>query len=142
MIFRLHEAVSELLIPIKFFLQACVSKFILCYRKDHKYQHHRNQPRAQVIFEYTNQNPLELIQTVRNFINFMKTHPSREQFKTNKIFPHNFNNKVNESEIHESSLEQVQKLINEDTDLVFDALVAADYIDKIKCTDGSSQKNA
>ena len=112
-------------------------------RRPNKYQHHRNQPRTQVIFKYTNQNPLELMQTVRNFINFMKAHPSsREQFKTNKISPHNFNNEVNESEIHASSLQQVQQLINEDTDLVFNTLVAADYIDKSKCTDGSSQHNA
>ena len=83
------------------------------------------------------------MQTVRNFINFMKAHPSsREQFKTNKISPCNFNNEVNESEIHASSLEQVQQLISEDTDLVFNALVAADYINEIKCTDGSSQHNA
>ena len=80
------------------------------------------------------------MQTVRNFINFMKTCPSsREQFKTNTISPHNFHNEVNESEIHTSNLEQVQQLINEDTDLVFDALVTADYINKIKCMDGSSQ---
>ena len=73
----------------------------------------------------------------------MKVNPSsREQFKTNKISPHSFNNKVNESEIHASSLEQVQQLINEDADLVFDALVAANYIDEIKCSDGSSQQNA
>ena len=109
-------------------------------RRPNKYQHYRNQPRAHAIFEYTNQKPLELMQTVRNFINFMKTCPvSREQFKTNKISPRNFHNKVNESEIYTSSLEQVQQLINEDTDLVFDALVAADYIDKIECLDGSSQ---
>ena len=83
------------------------------------------------------------MQTVRNFIAIMKTHPSsREQFKTSKISPGNFNNEVNESEIHESSLKQVQQLVNEDTDLVFDALVAANYIDKIECTDSSSQQNA
>ena len=112
-------------------------------RQPNKYQHHRNQPRTQVIFKYTNQNPLELMQTVRNFINFMKAHPSnRKQFKTNKISPCNFNNEVNKSEIHASSLEQVQQPINKDTDLVFDALVAADYINKIECTDGSSQHNA
>ena len=93
-----------------------------------------------MIFKYTNQKPLELMQKVRNFINFMKTCPSsREQFKTNKISLHNFHNKVNESEIHTSSLEQVQQLINKDTDLVFNALVSADYIDKIECMDGSSQ---
>ena len=80
------------------------------------------------------------MQTVRNFIDFMKTCPaSREQFKSSKISPRNFHNEVNESEIHTSSLEQVQQLINEDTDLVFDALVAVDYIDKIECMDGTSQ---
>ena len=112
-------------------------------RRPNKYQHHRLQPRTQVIFEYTNQDPIELMQTVRNFITIMKMHPSsREQFKTNKISPRNFNNEVNKSEIHESSLEQVQQLINEDTDLVFDTLVAANYINEIECTDGSSQQNA
>ena len=80
------------------------------------------------------------MQMVRNFINFMKTCPaSREQFKSNKISPQNFHNEVNESEIHTSSLEQVQQLINNDTDLVFDALVVANYMDKIECMDGSSQ---
>ena len=94
----------------------------------------------QVIFKYTNQKPLELMQRVRNFINFMKTCPaSREQFKTNKISPCKFHNEVNKSEIHTSSLDQVKQLINKDTDLVFNALVAANYMNKIKCMDGSSQ---
>ena len=95
-----------------------------------------------MIFEYTDQNPLELMQTVRNFVNFMKVNPSsREQFKTNKIAPHSFHNEVNESEIHASSLDQVQQLINEDADLISDTLVAADYIDEIECSDGNSQQN-
>ena len=83
------------------------------------------------------------MQTVRNFVNFMKIYPSStEQFKTNKIASHSFHNEVNKSEIHASSLEQVQQLINKDTDLIFDALVAADYINEIKCSDGNSQQNA
>ena len=73
----------------------------------------------------------------------MKTCPvSREQLKTNKLSRRNFHNEVNESEIHTSSLEEVQQLINKDADLVFDALVAADYINKIDCTDGNSRKIA
>ena len=64
-----------------------------------------------MIFEYTN--PLELMQTVRNFVNLMKINPSiRDQFKTNKITHRNFQNQVNESDIHTSSLEQVQQVIN------------------------------
>ena len=42
-------------------------------RRPNKYQHHRNQPKAQIIFEYTNQNMPEMLQTVRSFIDFMKT---------------------------------------------------------------------
>ena len=83
------------------------------------------------------------MKTVRNFINLMKINPSiRDQFETNKITHHNFHNEVNESDIHASSLEQVQQVINEDTDLVFDALVATDYINEIECSDGNSQQIA
>ena len=73
----------------------------------------------------------------------MKAHPtSREHFKTNKLPNRNFSNEVNESEIYSSSLDQVQQVINEDTDLIFDALGAADYIDEIKCMEAKSQQNA
>ena len=73
----------------------------------------------------------------------MKTCPaSRKQFKSHKLTQRNFHNEVNESEIHTSSLEEVQQLINEDPDLVFNALVAADYIDEIECMDGNSQPSA
>ena len=83
------------------------------------------------------------MQTVRNFINFMKSCPaSREQFKSNKIAQRNFHNEVNESEIHTSSLGKVQHLINEEAELVFNALVAANYIHKIECMDSSSQPTA
>ena len=86
---------------------------------------------------------MELMQTVRSFITFMKAHPtSREHFKTNKLPNHNFSNEVNESEIYSSSLDQVRQVINEDTDLVFNALVAADYIDEIECTEANIQQNA
>ena len=112
-------------------------------RPPNKYQHYRNQPKAQIIFEYTDQNLLEMKQMVRSFINFMKANPTtRDQFKSNKLAVHKeYNNEVNKSEIHSSSLDQVQQLINEDTDLVFDTLVA-DYIDEVKCTDGNNHQQA
>ena len=97
-----------------------------------------NQPKVQIIFEYTNQNIMEMMHTVRGFINFIKANPAnRDQFKSNKLATcKEYNNEVNESEIHSSNLDEVQQLINEDKDIVFDALVAADYIDEIECTDG------
>ena len=87
---------------------------------------------------------IEMMQMVRNFINFIKANPTtREQCKSNKLaICKEYNNEVNESEIHSSSLDQLQQLINEDTDSVFDALVAADYINKIDCTDSNSHQQA
>ena len=112
-------------------------------RRPNKYQHHRNQHKAQVIFEFSDQNMMEMMQMVRGFINLIKANPkTREQYKSNKLATRKYDNEVNESEIHSSSLEQVQQFFNEDTDLVFDALVAADYIDKIDCTDGTHQQQA
>ena len=77
---------------------------------------------------------------VRSYINLMKTNPTtRDQFKANKLATRKeYNNEINESEIKSCDLEQVQQLINEDKDIVFDALVAADYIDKVECTDGTN----
>ena len=87
---------------------------------------------------------IEMMQTVRGFINLIKANPTtRDQYKSNKLAAHKeYDNKVNESEICSSSLDQVQQLINEDTDLVFDALVAADYIDEVDCADGICQQQA
>ena len=112
-------------------------------RRPNKYQHHRNQHKAQVIFEFSDQNMMEMMQTVRGFINLIKANPTtREQYKSNKLAFCKYNNKVNESDIHTSSLDQVQQFFNKDTDVVFDALVAADYIDEIDCTDRGHQQQA
>ena len=112
-------------------------------RRPNKYQHHRNQHKAQVIFEFSDQKVMEMMQTVRGFINLIKANPTtREQYKSNKLATRRYDNKVNESEIQSSSLEQVQQFFNEDSDIIFDALVAADYIDEIECTDGTCQQQA
>ena len=112
-------------------------------RRPNKYQHHRNQHKAQVIFEFSDQNMMEMMQTVRGFINLIKANPAtREQYKSNKLATRKYDNEVNESEIHSSSLDQVQQFFNKETDLVFNALVAADYIDEIDCTDGIRQQQA
>ena len=112
-------------------------------RRPNKYQHHSNQHKAQVIFEFSDQNVMEMMQTVRGFINLIKANPTtREQYKANKLATRRYGNKVNELEIQSSSLEQVQQFFNEDLDIIFDALVAADYIDEIECTDGTCQQQA
>ena len=112
-------------------------------RRPNKYQHHRNQHKAQVIFEFSDQNMMEMMQTVRGFINLIKANcTTREHYKSNKLASRKYDNEVNESKIKSSSLDQVQQFFNEDTDLVFDTLVAADYIDEIDCTDSVRQPSA
>ena len=86
---------------------------------------------------------MEMMQMVRGFINLIKDNPTtREQYKSNELATRRYDNKVNESEIQSSSLEQVQQFFNEDSDVIFKALVAADYIDEIECTDGTCQQQA
>ena len=86
---------------------------------------------------------MEMMQMVIGFINLIKANPTtKEQYKSNKLASRKYNNEVNESDIHTSSLDQVQQFFNEDTDVVFDALVAADYIDEIDCTDAGCQQQA
>ena len=86
---------------------------------------------------------MEIMQMVRGLINLIKANPTtREQHKSNKLASRKYDNEVNESDIHTSSLDQVQQFFNEDTDVVFHALVATDYIDKIDCTDGRHQQQA
>ena len=75
---------------------------------------------------------MEMMQTVRGFINLIKANPTTRKY----------DNEVNESEIQSSSLEQVQQFFNEDSDVIFDTLVAADYINEIECTDGTCQQQA
>ena len=81
---------------------------------------------------------MEMMQMVGGFINLIKANPiTREQYKSNKLATRKYDNEVNESEIQSSSLEQVQQFFNKDSDVIFDAMVAADYMDEIDCTDGT-----
>ena len=87
-------------------------------RPINKYKHYSNQPRQQIVFKYTQNSPMEMLDTLRNFINHMKRNPSsRPSMKMNKIAPRTTGD-VNKNDIHTGSLEQVQKLVNEDSDLV------------------------
>ena len=86
---------------------------------------------------------MEMMQMVRGFINLIKANPTtRNHYKTNKLANRKYNNEVNKSEIKTSNLDQVQLFFNEDADIVFDALVAADYIDEIDCSDGIPHPSA
>ena len=66
-------------------------------RRPNKYQHHKNQHKAQVIFEFSDQNMMEMMQTIRGFINLIKANPTtRDHYKTNKLANRKYDNEVNE----------------------------------------------
>ena len=84
-----------------------------------------------------------MMQMVKGFINLIKANPTtRDHYKTNKLANRKYDSKVNESEIKTSNLDQVQQFFNEDVEVVFDTLVAADYIDEIDSTDGTREPSA
>ena len=86
---------------------------------------------------------MEMMQTVRGFINLIKANPTtRDHYKTYKLANRKYDNEVNESEIKTSNLDQVQQFFNEDADIVFDTLVAADYINEIDYMDSTRQPSA
>ena len=112
-------------------------------RRPNKYQHHKSQHKVQVIFEFSDQNMMEMMQRVRGFINLIKANPTtRDHYKINKLANRKYDNEVNESDIKTSNLDQVQQFFNKDADIVFDVLVAADYNDEINCTNGTRQPSA
>ena len=60
----------------------------------------------------------------------------------NRGYQHNTRYEQRSNNYQNSNLDEVQQLINEDKDIVFDALVVADYIDEIECTDGKGHQQA
>ena len=62
-------------------------------RRPNKYQHHRNQHKAQIIFKFSDQNMMQMMQTVRGFINLIKANPTiRDHYKTNKLANRKYDN--------------------------------------------------
>ena len=76
-------------------------------RRPNKYQHHRNQHKTQIIFEFSDQNMMEMMKMVRGFIDLIKANrTSREQYKSNKLAVcREYDNEINKSEIHSSNLD-------------------------------------
>ena len=104
------------------------------FRKINKYKHHARESRNNIKFEYTiSRGEKEIMRTLRNMIDFLKgkTENVVEEIKRMpKVNPRGIN-KVSEDSIATISIEEIQRILKEDVNTVYDTLIASDYIEEI-----------
>ena len=91
-----------------------------------KYQHPRDQPRGNFRFEYGDSQRYGIIKNLRDIISYLQNNGNKPFIKHSR-----YNGEINESDIHEMSMEDACFLVGEDEDKVYEALVAGDYIEEI-----------
>ena len=104
------------------------------FRKINKYKHHAREPRNNIKFKYTiSRGEEEIMRTLRSMIDFLKgkTEKVVEDIKRMpKVNPRGVN-KVSEDSTATISIEEIQRILKEDVNTIYDALVASDYIEEI-----------
>ena len=104
------------------------------FRKINKYKHHIREPRNNIKFEYTiSKGEKEIMRTLRNMIDFLKGKTDKvvEDIKRMpKVNPRGVN-KVSEDSVATISIEEIQRILKEDINTVYDTLVASDYIEEV-----------
>ena len=104
------------------------------FRKINKYKHHAREPRNNIRFEYTiSRGEKEIMRTLRNMIDFLKgkTEKVVEDIKRMpKVNPRG-ENKISEDSIATISIEEIQRILKEDVNTIYDTLIASDYIEEV-----------
>ena len=103
-------------------------------RRLNRYRHQPRDPKNNIRFEY-NAKDTDIYSTLRNTVDHLKEHPQADRHKFRKMFPkvtgHRNREEVREDTIAEIKLEDLQGVLKEDVDLIFDALVLHDYIEEV-----------
>ena len=77
----------------------------------------------------------DIYSTLRNTVDQLKEHPQADRHKFKKMLPkvtgHRNREEVREDTIAEMKMEDLQGILKEDVDLIFDALVLHDYIKEV-----------
>ena len=104
------------------------------FRKINKYKHHAREPRNNIKFEYSiSRGEKEIMRTLRNMIDFLKGKTDKvvEDIKRMpKVNPRGVN-EVSEDSIATISIEEIQRILKEDVNTIYDTLIASDYIEEI-----------
>ena len=104
------------------------------YRRINKYRHHEKEPRNNIRFEYAaGRGDQELTRVIHKMIEYLRklTDREREQVKQVQKFLPKSVNEVSEDQIATITIEEICQMLNADINLVYDALVASDYIEQI-----------
>ena len=104
------------------------------FRKINKYKHQAREPRNNIKFKYSiSRGKMEIMRTLRNMIDFLKGKTDKvvEDIKRMpKVNPRGVN-EVSEDSIATISIEEVQRILKEDVNTVYDALITSNYIEEI-----------
>ena len=100
------------------------------YRRLKRYRHQSSWPKRNVRFEY-NVKDKDMMGNIRRTVDFIKSgNQTREAAKKFPKFTNRAIEEVSEDAIETTSIDHIQHILNEDVDLIFDALVIADYIEE------------
>ena len=103
-------------------------------RRLNRYRHQLRDPKNNIRFEY-NTRDTDIYSTLRNTVDQLKEHPQADRHKFKKMLPkvtgHRNREEVREDTIAEMKMEDLQGILREDVDLIFDALVLHDYIEEV-----------
>ena len=87
--------------------------------------------RVTIIVTITNVKDKDMMGNIRRTVDFIKSgNQAREAAKKFPKFTNRAIEEVSEDAIETTSIEHIQHILNEDVDLIFDALVIADYIEE------------
>ena len=104
------------------------------YRKINKYQHRPGNPKNNIRFEYAaGKGDQELYRVLHRMIDFLKgmSVNDRQKFKEFRKYSPRTVNEVSEDQIATVAINKICDALHSDVDLVYDALVASDYIEEI-----------
>ena len=91
-----------------------------------KYHHPRDHPRDRIRFEYGDSSKYGIIKNLRDIIAYLQNNGNKSFIRHRR-----YNGEINETDIHEMSIEDACMLIGEEVDKVYEALVIGDYIEEV-----------
>ena len=104
------------------------------YRRINKYRHPAREPRHNIRFEYaTGRGEREIMRVLSRMIKYLKGKSDREieSIKNMPKYDPRGVNEVSEDLITTITIDEIQRTLKEDVNIVYDALVASDYIEEI-----------
>ena len=102
-------------------------------RRLNRYRHQPRDPKNKVKFEY-NIADRDMMSNLRRTVDNLKSEPQVYRNKFKQVLPRISNRsqeEVCEDAIAKSKIEEIQEILKEDLDLIFDALVIQHYIDEV-----------